>query len=135
MSKPSGRYALIQYGAAPERFEFVNIGVVLVDPNSRFLGLRFAQSFKRIDQMFGRQPRPFLSAMKIGLQNRIQAELGPEWNLDRLQNFAASRANSVRLSKFQPILIENAEQDLNELFGSLVVDEEPAHRLPSGERR
>jgi hypothetical protein len=130
MKKANGRYALIQYSAAPERFEFVNIGVVLIDPNSRFFGLRFAQSSKRIDQMFGKQPRLFLPAVKSGLQNRLRAELGSEWDIGRLEKFAASRANSIRLSKLQPILIEDAEQDLNDLFRSLVFDEGPSHRQP-----
>lgn len=130
MSKPSGKYSIIQYSAAPERFEFVNIGILLLDLNRRHVGFRFAQSAKRLDLMFGKQPRAFLSALKDGLYNRVHAELGPEWDVQRLEKFAASRANNVRLSKLQPILIENPEVDLADLFSSLVFDEQPAPRVP-----
>jgi hypothetical protein len=130
MSMPNALYGLIQFSAAPERFEFVNIGVLLLDEKRRYFGLRFAQSAKRLDRMFGRQQRPYLSALKQGIGNRLRAELGSEWNIDRLQAFVRSRANDVRISKLQPILVDDPDADLDELFRSLVNDEEAIPRLP-----
>jgi Protein of unknown function (DUF3037) len=131
MSKAQGLYALIQFSAAPERFEFINIGVLLIDAERRFFGARFAQNSRRLDRAFGPQSKPYLDAIKVGINNRLKAEIGADWNIGRLQSFARSRANGIRISKLLPIAVEDdPEAILMELFHSLVGDEEIVHRLP-----
>jgi Protein of unknown function (DUF3037) len=130
MSKPRGLYGLIQFSPAPERLEFINIGALLVDVDRRFFGVRFSQNIRRLDRVFGPQSKPYLEALKAGLANRLKAELGSEWNLERLKSFIGSRANSVRISKLLPIVVDDPNADLDELFVTLVGDQEVIPRQP-----
>jgi hypothetical protein len=130
MSKVGAIYGLIQFSSFPERFEFINIGVLLVDQSRNFFGVKFVHSSKRVDKMFGRQSRVFFEAIKRGLENRLRVELGTDFNVARLRVFASSRANAVRISRLLPIVVDNPKNDLEELFKLLVSDDESASRLP-----
>jgi hypothetical protein len=130
MERRKGFYAILQYSPVPERFEFVNFGVVLVVPEDRYIGIRFSKSQKRIEKLFGRQSKVFLDALKAGLEKRLRLEFAKASNLEHLISFAQKRANSIRISEFLPIAVEAPEADLSDLFDSLVGDDPVVDRAP-----
>jgi hypothetical protein len=127
---PQGFYTLIQYSAAPERHEFVNIGVALFVPDRRFVAARFSRTQRRVERLFGRQSKGFLDAIKAGFARRLEVEFAERFDVERLNSFAKTRANNIRITRILPIRVNNPRDDLDELFDTLVGDDAQGRRLP-----
>ncbi|TQI74066.1 hypothetical protein FHT98_1807 [Bosea sp. AK1] len=126
----SASYAIIQFSSVPERLEFVNIGVFLVVPEARFVGVRFARSVAKIEKIFGSVSKSYVSALKESFENRIKYEVTSGWDLNRLQSFIRSRSNDIRVSEMLPAFVDDPDEFLNDIFNSLVGEVERAKRLP-----
>lgn len=135
MSKFQGKYALVQYCPVPERLEFVNIGLMLVVPDQPYLEIRFATGQSRVDRLFGKQSKAYLDALKASFRSRLLDQFKVDPKGKYFDDFAARRANEIRLSPLQPILVSDVVADFNELFGSLVGDQEPIQREPQIRRK
>jgi hypothetical protein len=123
MSVRQGYYALLQYSAMPERFEYVNIGVALFLPRSGQVFSRFSMGLRRVERMFGKQPHGYISVLKSDFEARL-ARLEVS-NLETLDKFANSRANKIRIANINPVLVQREPEDeLNELFDMLVGEDE-----------
>lgn len=135
MSRFQGKYALVQYCPVPERLEFVNIGLLLMVPNQPYLEVRFAKGQTRVERLFGKQSKAHLDALKASFRARLldQFKLDPHGR--HFEEFAARRANEIRLSPLQPILVTDVLADFDELFVSLVGEQEPVQREPQIRRR
>lgn len=130
MANRQGFYALLQYGPAPERYEFVNIGVALFVPEQKHVGVRFSRTQRRVEKLFGRQSKGLLDALKAGLARRLETDFSERFDIGRFEAFAKTRANKVRVANILPILVDDSKADLDELFEELVGEEKPARRLP-----
>lgn len=121
MAMPQGSYAVLQFSPLPERLEFVNIGVVLLVPSTRYMAVKFSESAKRVEKLFGRLDDGYFHLVKTAFAHRIEMEVKTDWSLERLERFGRSRANEMRLSKLLPIAVtEQPEAILNKLFSELV---------------
>lgn len=135
MSKFQGKYALVQYCPVPERLEFVNIGLLLVVPDQPYLEIRFAKGQTRIERLFGKQSKAHLDLVKASFRSRLLDQFKLDPHGKHFDEFAARRANEIRLSPLQPILVSNASADFDELFASLVGDQDPIRREPPIRRK
>lgn len=129
MECPQGLYALLQFSPRPERFEFVNVGVVLWIPAREFLEFKFSSGYKRVERLFGRDLEhsgDYFEILKRAFESRLVLELKNK-SPDRINEFSRTRANCFRMSQLQPIkLSENPGIDLRRLFNDLVGEEKPA---------
>jgi len=130
MERRKGFYAILQFCPIPERFEFINLGVVLVVPNEHYIGIRFSKGYRRVEKLFGPQRKIFLDALKEGFKQRLLLEFSKSNNLEHLEQFARKRANSMRVSDFLPIAVEQPDADLEALFESLVGEDPVSERTP-----
>lgn len=123
MSDRQGFYALLQFSAVPERFEFVNIGVALFLPHKREVLCRFSNGLRRVERLFGKQPEGYFNVLKVDFQSRLsQLKIA---NFEALEKFANSRANKIRIAKLLPILVERDPNiEIDELFNLLVGNDE-----------
>jgi hypothetical protein len=110
--------------------EFVNIGVVLFAPQDRSVRVRMSDDSRRIDRFFGKQEKAYLKVVRDSFAARLQSEFSSRWEKPQIERFADLRANDVRMSKPLPILVEEPEKDLADLFGFLVGVPKPSARLP-----
>jgi hypothetical protein len=124
MEGRDGFYAIIQFSPTPERFEFLNVGALLVVPSRQYVGVRITSDFRRLDRLFGRQSRSYLTPALEGIKQRLGLELRGDLSREKLAEFGERRANRVRLSKLQSVLVDEPEEELDRLFG-LLVGEEP----------
>jgi hypothetical protein len=135
MDRNAGFYALIQYGA-PERFEFLNVGVALLAPEERYCGIRLARSQSRLNRVFGKSADAYLNDLKTGFANRLKVEFARcDGRIEGIESFAAKRANSMRLSPLLPISIDEPERTLERLFHDLVGEDVSQSRGPRMARR
>lgn len=135
MERYQGKYALIQFCPVPERQEFLNIGLVLIVPEVGFFEVRLSRGQTRVDRVFGKQPKSYLEAVKESFEHRLRSELTYAPDGASLPEFARKRANDIRLSPLQPVMILQPEDDFNRLFAELVGDEERAIKEPRIRRK
>jgi hypothetical protein len=133
-AQSTGMYALIQFSPVPERMEFLNIGLLMLVPNQRFVGIRFARGQSRLDRVFGRQSKVYIEAIKDSFENRLRQEIakGLESGYDE---FVRRRANDIRLSPLLPVLVGDAEAEFENLFDELVGDDDKLAREPRIRRK
>lgn len=136
---PSTRavYSVVQYVPDASRAEAANAGVVLYVPARRWLEVRISPSLERVKRFFkpSSQDRRRIELGLEALKHRMElarSEFGVE---DDLAQFAASRADSVRISLPRVIMVQDPASDLEALYAELVGDREPAlvaaMRVPS----
>lgn len=135
MEQHQGKYALVQYCPIPERLEYLNIGLLLVVPELDYFGVRFARGHGRIDRAFGKQPKLYLDALKLSFNARLCSEFAAHPNGVGFEEFAEKRANEIRVSRLQPVMIGDVESDFERLFFELVGDEDPVAREPRIRRK
>jgi hypothetical protein len=135
MGRKSGKYALVQFCPVPERMEFLNIGVVLIVPELEYVGVKFVRNNARIDRVFGKQPIRYMDDVKISFEHRLRHEFSGRIDEERISVFARKRANDVRISPIQPVMLDNPAAELELLFLELVGKEEPILREPRIRRK
>jgi len=135
MERYKGKYALIQFCPVPERLEALNIGLLVLVEEQGFIGIRFARGSRRVEKLFGKQPKAYLDAIKASFENRIFLELSKAPDGSSLPEFARKRANDLRLSALQPVVIDDPERDFERLFQELVGDDVSQSREPRMRRR
>jgi hypothetical protein len=135
MKRSPGSYALLQYSPVPDRFEFLNIGVLLVVPGFDFFRVRMAKGQTRIDRLFEHPPRAHLQLLKAGFEKRLSLEYARDRSIVALEAFSSKRANELRLSPILPIAVSEPEETLNQLFDELVGDDEVRPREPRMARK
>lgn len=135
MERKGGKYALIQFSPVPERMEFLNVGILLIVPELRYVGIKLSQSNARVERVFGRQPHAYLDVAKESFEHRLRAELSGSFDEERLSLFARKRANDIRLSPIMPLVVSDPESDLERLFAELVGKEAQQPRQPRIRRK
>ncbi|HEY6728162.1 MAG TPA: DUF3037 domain-containing protein [Polyangiaceae bacterium] len=122
MASTKGFYSVVQFCPDRDRGEFANVGVVLVVPALGFLDVRFSEDNEGPKQRFTRDAfdDARLMVAKKAIQGRLRHE-GQSWKTpEDLQAFAAKEGNQLLLSTPKAILAESPQDDLEELYMSLV---------------
>jgi hypothetical protein len=135
MGRKAGKYALVQFCPVPERMEFLNIGIVLIVPELRHVGVKLSQSNARIDRVFGKQSRAYLDVLKESFEHRLRSEFYDRFDDEHIASFARKRANDIRISAIQPVMVDDPDADLEALFLELVGKEAAAPREPRIRRK
>ena len=117
-------YALIQYCPDLSRLETVNVGVVLLVPEDRFLGVRVLKNTQRAIRFFGRDRvnADALSASLRSLAERLRHEHEQDTfrTVDDLDAVSSTRGNALLLTRSRPMVTSDPEGDLDRLFDELV---------------
>jgi hypothetical protein len=116
-----GYYSLVQYCPDPSRLEAVNLGVALLCPEQNFLRAKFSRRKTKLSQFFGVQDWEYLDLQMRGLSSRLEKELESIRKVEDFANFAARRADAIRLTPPRPMQVEDrAELVLDTLVQRLV---------------
>lgn len=118
---PKGFFSIVQFCPDLDRGECANVGVVLVVPETKFLGVRFAHDNEAPKQRFGKDAfdDARLVVAKQALEGRLRHE-GNAWaGPDDLVKFSKKEGNNLLLTTPRVILVENAQAELEELFQRL----------------
>ncbi len=122
MKPVTGYYFVIQYCPDLSRQEGANVGVVLFCADPFYLKARTAKGNDRIRRFF----RPIdpdweqINLIKYSIEQRLTLNRDQFRDLASLERFAASRANSMRLTAPRSIAVEDPDKELNRLFNRLV---------------
>ncbi|HVX82057.1 MAG TPA: DUF3037 domain-containing protein, partial [Devosiaceae bacterium] len=92
-----GYYSVLQYLPFPERFEFVNVGVVVFAPEAQSIEIIAAPDYARIAKLFGKPDKNHLRASIDSIARRLNSEFG-KWSRESVSRFAAMRAGKIQMS-------------------------------------
>lgn len=133
-------YSVVQY--CPNRFraEAVNVGLVLLCVDPHGVRVRMTDNHDRVRKLFAidRSDSTNLKVSTDGFKSRIEKSAEEFRTSDDLAQFAASRANDLRLTEPRLAKVENLDDDFERLFAELVessstralADASPAAVLP-----
>lgn len=139
MPPTRGLYSVVQYVPDDGRAEAANLGVVLYVPSPRSLEVRVSPTLERVRQFF-RPGRSELRRIEIALEaftHRMEIARDEFAGEEDLAQFAAARADTVRLSPPRLVMVEHSASEIDALYTELVGDREErsaaamrAQRLP-----
>lgn len=115
-----GYFSIVQYSENPERIEFVNIGIVLFSPFSPRVMMRFSESPRRVERVFGVSLGAHFQLLKQSLEHRLSHDFGGDWGREQIEKFIALRSGKVRLAPARSVLVDDAELTLSRLFGEVL---------------
>ncbi len=118
-----GYYALLQFCPDDSRLEAVNVGLAVFLPDAPRVLVRWTATARtRISKCFGPQDWGLLESQRNAIAVRL-SEGASFLTREAIDLFAATRANSVRLTPARPLkLTRPVEEEFDALFYRLVRD-------------
>ena len=127
-------FYLLRYVPDAVKNEFVNIGVVLVEADGGYSGVRFTHDWRRVLCMDPGADLEWLQAMERDIQMRLQDATSREDILYRLQDLCS---NTIQITPSQGCLAADPAQELDELVRTylLPAPAQAGKRMRSGRQR
>ncbi|MGH9589402.1 MAG: DUF3037 domain-containing protein [Terracidiphilus sp.] len=118
-------FYLIRYVPDAVRNEYVHIGVILRDRESRTVEVRFTRDWRRVRCLDSDADTALLEGMESDLRQRLQTER----SADLMRLLEESLSLSVQMTEAKAYLAESLPAGVEELM-RLYVDPPPRERLP-----
>ncbi len=116
-----GAYAAIQFSPFPEKLEFVNVGAYLRVPEMSYADFRVNSSPARVEKLFGHVSKAHFKVAVEAFCDRLRSDPKLLYNEDAFERFSSLRANNIRFTKSQKVVVEGSPQlKLEELYETLV---------------
>lgn len=116
-------YSIVQFSPRPERFEFVNVGVLVFDKRQGSLVRKFSSDFGRVKRIFGDASPAFLKLALEDFAERVDFEFRKRDYSVSASDFNSQRAGIFQITPVLPISGKSALQAANDLFSDLVAAE------------
>lgn len=115
-------YSIVQYSPRPERFEYLNVGVIVVDPQRHLAAKRFLIDVSRV-RRFSNDPSPlFIRNALEDFSDRVTYEMSRRGADLSAERFNSGRAGIFRITPLMPVAGADLGQIAEKLFGELVSD-------------
>lgn len=119
-------YSVVQYVPDGGRAEAANAGVVLFVPDRRLIEVRTSPTLERVRQFFrpGRQELRRIELALDAFKHRMELARADFESESDLAQFAAARADAVRLTPPRVVMVREPLSDLEALYAELVGDQD-----------
>jgi hypothetical protein len=119
-------YATVRFVPDPARGEYVNLGAIVGDDDSREWAIRHISSLKRARALDERETLPAALEFFGRLEEQLPSEEGEpahdEMSVERLTALSGEMQNVIQISAPAPLIADTAEAALDMIFEELVVD-------------
>ena len=124
-------YSIIQFSPFPERFEYVNVGVIVVQGVGKKVSLRLTEDFSRVRKFFGEVNAIFLRRALHDFSERVSREFSRRSGLSTswIADFNSRRADLFQLTALNAVAGNQANVAAEKLFEELVAWHAPAKRI------
>ena len=120
MNDNSMSYSIVQFSPRPERFEFVNVGVLVFDHRNARVISRLSNDFARVRKFFEDASPSFLKMALRDFAERVEYEFGKKSFEISADEFNSKRAGIFQITPVLPVAGKNPEKIAEGLFGVLV---------------
>ena len=120
MSNIDLSYSIVQFSPRPERFEFVNVGVLVFERQQRRIVSKLSSDFGRVRKFFGDASPSFLKVALEDFSDRVEYEFGRREFSISSEEFNSKRAGMFQITPVLPISGKNASEVAANLFSDLV---------------
>ena len=131
MNDHQHNYCIIQFSPHPERFEFVNVGVLVFDERRGKISKKFSEDFNRVRKIFGEASPSFLRRALYDYCERVVYELDHQRASKTAFDINSKSAGLFKITPILPVFGSNIEDLSSALFSELV---EPRIKSPRLER-
>lgn len=122
MQPSPGYYSLIQFCPDSSRLEALNVGIVLLCPDSKVLRTRWAHNAKpRLRKVFATDFSPSFDSERDSIEHRLTIAQQPSSQAE-LQLFSETRAGTLRITPPRFVKVFDVDQEVERLFLRLVPD-------------
>lgn len=113
-------YSIVQFSPFPERFEYVNVGVVVFEAQGKVV-VKLADDFSRAKKFFGEINATFLKGALHDFSQRVVFHFSrPAITSTRIDDFNAKRADLFRLTSLNAVSGSRPDAVAEKLFNELV---------------
>lgn len=113
-------YSILQYSPYPDRFEFVNVGVLVFDLDNNRVISRHSPTFSRVRKFFGEASVSFLRVAVSDFAALVEHEfVRSGWDVSA-GDFNKKRASVFKITPILPVFGKSPDDILNRLFTDLV---------------
>ena len=113
-------YSIIQFSPRPERFEFVNVGVLVFDESRTRVVNKLSNDFARVRKFFDDASPTFLTMALRDYAERVEYEFIKKKFDISADVFNSKRAGIFQITPILPVSGKDAERIAEGLFGDLV---------------
>jgi len=120
-------YCIIQFSPRPERFEYMNVGVLVFDPKLPVSERRLSENFSRVRRFFDEAQPAFLKLALQDYADRVVHEYRAKSEAFNSDALNAKSAGIFRITRVLPVMGHDARLVADELFLDLI-EAAPARR-------
>lgn len=120
MNDNSMSYSIVQFSLRPERFEFVNVGVLVFDRRSARVVSRLSSDFARVRKFFEDASPSFLKMALLDFAERVEYEFGKKNFEISAAEFNSKRAGIFQITPVLPVAGTDADKVVAGLYSDLV---------------
>ncbi|WP_017929321.1 DUF3037 domain-containing protein [Limimaricola hongkongensis] len=113
-------YSIVQFSPHPERFEFVNVGVLVFDGRRGKVISKHSSDFSRVKKFFGEASPSFLKMALADFSEQIEYEFRKRHFEMSATDFNSKRAGIFQITQILPALGESPHDVAQLLFSELV---------------
>lgn len=120
MSESELAYSIVQFSPRPERFEFINVGVLVFDGGRGKVISKHSSNFSRVKRFFGDASPSFLKMAVADFSEQVEYEFRKRRFEISAVDFNSKRAGIFQITPLLPALGENPHEIAQSLFVELV---------------
>ncbi|SFB11178.1 Protein of unknown function [Rhizobium sp. NFR07] len=114
-------YSIVQFSPFPERFEYINVGVVVFDTSRGKVDLRLAEDLSRVKKLFGEINTTFFKSALHDFAQRVSHHFSQlDASSMRIEEFNAKRMDLFRLTDLNAVAGQTVAVVVEKLFRELV---------------
>lgn len=113
-------YSIVQFSPRPERFEFVNVGVLVFEMRQKRIHSKLASDFGRVKKFFGDASPAFLKIALEDFSERVEYEFVKRDFGISSDEFNSKRAGMFQITPVLPVNGKDAAEVAAELYADLV---------------
>jgi len=124
-------YSIVQFSPRPERFEFINVGVLVFERRQKRIYSKLTSDFGRVKKFFGDASPSFLKLALEDFSDRVEYEFVRRDFVFSSEEFNSKRAGMFQITPVLPVSGRDASEVAAEIYADLV---EATVKQPRAER-
>lgn len=120
MGERSFSYCIIQFSPRPDRFEYLNVGVIVFDFQAHISRRKLSHDFSRVKKLFGNVSSSFIGSALEDFAERVDYEFLRKSKTVSAEDFNSKRVGLFKITSLQPVFGQSSSLTAAQLYADLV---------------